>query len=104
MGDNVKNLGSRALSVSEISRLILVSFLATFITARLIVFLIIYNYIPDLYIFIRGTHIHHLNFGIFLLSAVGAYLLLMRPVGRTFPLAAVLYGIGLALTFDEFGM
>ena len=31
---------------------------------------------PDLYLFLGQTHIHHLNYGIFLLSGVGAYLLL----------------------------
>jgi len=40
--------------------------------------------------------------GIFLLAGVGAYLLFSSgPAG---PPAAVLYGIGLGLTFDEFGM
>jgi hypothetical protein len=51
-----------------------------------------------------GTHIHHLNVGIFLLAGVGAYLLFGQPVGRRFTAAAVVYGIGMALTFDEFGM
>ena len=60
--------------------------------------------IPDLYLHLKGTHVHHLNYGIFLLSAVGAYLLFGRPKGRNLEIAAGLYGIGMALTFDEFGM
>ncbi len=60
--------------------------------------------IPDLYVHIRGTHIHHLNFGIFLLSAVGAYLLFKRPEDKALRITAGAYGIGMALTFDEFGM
>ncbi len=51
-----------------------------------------------------GTHVHHLNYGIFLLSVVGGYLLLARPKAKGLWWACNLYGIGLALTFDEFGM
>jgi hypothetical protein len=60
--------------------------------------------IPDLYLDIGETHIHHLNYGIFLLSGIGGYLLFRRPDGRSLEAAAVVYGIGMALTFDEFGM
>ena len=67
-------------------------------------YLILARRIPDLYLYIGGTHIHHLNYGIFLLSGVGAYLLLKRPTARSLHKVCVLYGIGLALTFDEFGM
>ena len=61
--------------------------------------------IPDLFLHLAGTHVHHLNYGIFLLSAVGAILLF----GKNLPdhqrnWCAVAYGFGLALTFDEFGM
>jgi hypothetical protein len=48
--------------------------------------------------------VHHLNYGIFLLCGVGAYLLFTPLAQRALPAAAVIYGIGLALTFDEFGM
>lgn len=60
--------------------------------------------IPDLYLYVGGTHVHHLNYGIFLLAGVGAWLLLRRPEGRKFTAAAVIYGVGMGLTFDEFGM
>jgi hypothetical protein len=60
--------------------------------------------IPDLYLHIRGTHVHHLNYGIFLLSAIGGYLVFRHPTGRKLNITAVLYGIGMGLTFDEFGM
>jgi hypothetical protein len=83
---------------------ILRSFLFTFMTARIVVFLIVARRIPDFYLYIGGTHIHHLNYGIFLLSGVGAYLLLARPANKTLYWISLLYGIGLALTFDEFGM
>lgn len=85
-------------------RRILTSFLFTFMAARIIVFLILSHRIPDLYLSLGGTHVHHLNYGIFLLSGVGAYLLLGRPAERGLRWATALYGVGLALTFDEFGM
>jgi hypothetical protein len=86
------------------ARWILTSFLFTFMAARITVFLIASRRIPDIYLHLGGTHVHHLNYGIFLLSAVGAYLLLGTPQERGLRWATVLYGIGLALTFDEFGM
>jgi hypothetical protein len=59
---------------------------------------------PNLYFFLHGTHVHHLNYGIFLLAGVGAYLLFAMPRGKALRLAAFGYGIAMALTFDEFGM
>jgi hypothetical protein len=87
-----------------VARIILVFFAMTFMAARVLVFLIVSRRIPDLFLHVGGTHIHHLNYGIFLLSGVGAYLLLMRPDGRWLLVAAAAYGVGLALTFDEFGL
>jgi len=48
--------------------------------------------------------VHHLNYGIFLLSGVGAYLLLGHAGSRGLQTSAIIYGVGLALTFDEFGL
>jgi hypothetical protein len=62
------------------------------------------RWLPDLFWHFGGTHVHHLNYGIFLLAGVGAFLL-VAPVSPASRLnVAWLYGIGLALTFDEFGM
>jgi hypothetical protein len=88
----------------HMARLVLFSFLVMFIAARVTVYLIMDRRIPDLYLHLGGNHIHHLNYGIFLLVAVGAFLLFRDPTGRTLRICAVAYGIGLALTFDEFGM
>lgn len=88
----------------RLARPILVSFLFTFMAARVLVFLIVARRIPDVYLHLGGTHIHHLNYGIFLLSAAGAYLLLGHPGARGLHRSAITYGIGLALTFDEFGL
>lgn len=87
---------------NNIPLLILISFLLTFLASRLIVYLMIADRLPDLYLFIKGTHIHHLNYGIIILAFVGAYCLLKKNYNK--PNMAVVYGIGLGLTFDEFGM
>jgi hypothetical protein len=88
----------------RLARLVLWTFLLTFAAARVMVLLIMTHRAPDLYLHVGGNHVHHLNYGIFLLSAVGAYLLFARPAGRAESAAAIVYAVGLALTFDEFGM
>jgi hypothetical protein len=89
---------------SHVARQILTAFLFTFIAARIVVFLIMAHLMPDLFLHMGGTHVHHLNYGIFLLSAAGAYLLFVEPAGPRLTAVTFAYGIGLALTFDEFGM
>jgi hypothetical protein len=84
--------------------LVLLSFISTFVLARAVVLLIMTRRIPALYLHLGGAHIHHLNYGIFLLAMVGAYLLYRQPRGHALKLPALAYGVGLALTFDEFGM
>jgi hypothetical protein len=88
----------------RLARVALFGFLMTFILARAFVFMIMSKAIPNLYFFMGGTHVHHLNYGIFLLSAVAGYSVFRRPVGRAAELTALLYGLAMALTFDEFGM
>ena len=88
----------------HLSRRVLVAFLLTFITARVLVFLIMARRLPDLFLHLGGTHVHHLNYGIFLLAGLGAVLLLVPLAPPALGVAAWLYGIALALTFDEFGM
>jgi hypothetical protein len=88
----------------QLARRALFGFILTFIASRAMVFLIMAQRVPNLYFFMRGTHVHHLNYGIFLLAAVGAYLLFAEPSGRALRIAALLYGMAMALTFDEFGM
>jgi hypothetical protein len=89
---------------ARLARLALFAFIITFIVARIMVILIMERRVPNLYFFLRGTHVHHLNYGIFLLAGVGAYLLLRLPSGKSLRGGALAYGTALALTFDEFGM
>jgi hypothetical protein len=85
-----------------LARRVLLSLLVTFLLARLVSILMTLHRMPNIYLQVRDTHVHHLNYGIFLLVGVGAYLLF--STGPAAPAAAVVYGIGLGLTFDEFGM
>jgi hypothetical protein len=45
-----------------------------------------------------------LNYGIFLLAVVCGYSVFRRPVGRAAEITALVYGVAMGLTFDEFGM
>jgi len=92
------------VNVHRLARISLFGFILTFIVARAFVFLIMSHQIPNFYFFLQGTHVHHLNYGIFLLAAVCGYSVFRRPVGRAAGAAALAYGIAMALTFDEFGM
>lgn len=88
----------------KLARISLFGFLMTFITARVCVFLIMSKSVPNMYFFVGKTHVHHLNYGIFLLSVVSGYSVFRRPTGHAAELTALFYGIAMGLTFDEFGM
>ena len=93
-----------ASSTRHLARLTFVAFLLTFIAARTLVILIMTRKVPDLFLNLGGTHVHHLNYGIFLLATVAGVLLFapLNTAQRSF--CALLYGVSMALTFDEFGM
>jgi len=94
-----------AVPPRRLARIAFTTFLLTFIAARVLVILIMTRRMPDLFLHLGGTHVHHLNYGIFLLAAVGAILVFGQgPSGRLRQICAFLYGFGMALTFDEFGM
>ena len=100
----IKTVAHSHPAVSRLARWTLTAFVLTFLLARLLVLLIMTRRMPDLFLHVGQTHVHHLNYGIFLLSALGGWLLFAPPQGRRRIHAAVLYGLGLGLTFDEFGM
>jgi hypothetical protein len=92
-------------TASQLARWTLAAFVLTFLLARIVVLLIMTRRMPDLFLHVGQTHVHHLNYGIFLLVALGAWLLFAPPAtGHGYSCAALIYGVGLALTFDEFGM
>ena len=88
----------------KLARRALFGFILVFVISRAFVLLIMSHQIPNLYFFMKGTHVHHLNYGIFLLAAVGGYSVFCRPMGRKAEIVALVYGVAMALTFDEFGM
>jgi len=94
----------RRETAHKLARYTLFSFLVTFMLSRVFVFLIMCQAMPNMYFFLQGTHVHHLNYGIFLLAGVCGYSVFRRPVGRKAEITALMYGVALGLTFDEFGM
>jgi hypothetical protein len=94
----------RRETAHKLARIALFSFISMFILARVVVFLIMSDSMPRMYFFAHGTHVHHLNYGIFLLAAVCGYSVFRRPTGRKAEITALVYGAAMGLTFDEFGM
>lgn len=92
----------------EIPFIIFFSFLMTFFFARLISGLIHKDIVPDLLFFVktvyvRGFHIHHFNFGIILVIVAG-FLGFIDTARDHIRKSAVIFGVGLALIVDEFGL
>jgi hypothetical protein len=93
--------------LDEVPFIIFISFLVTFIVSRSYVYMVQKDIlVGPLFveaIIIRGIHVHHLNFGIVILAICGFTALYdLRP--RIHRITAIFYGIGLALTFDEFAL
>jgi hypothetical protein len=87
-----------------------VSFLITFIGIRIVVYRIVNHKGHLQWVMVHGTHIHHLVWGILILLLVG-YGWLMdlgrshTPLSIFFSrLMSVGYGVGAALTLDEFAI
>ena len=87
-----------------------VSFFLTFATVRGMVFAITHHIPPFHYVIMDGRHIHHLVFGILTLLAVGYCWLCEIGNGSDSSsvfasrLMSLLYGLGAALTLDEFAL
>lgn len=82
------------------------AFLITFGLARLTVYLVLGKLLPNFFLTVRGVHIHHFTYGVFILVLVGFYFIMRRPQlgSRAFRWCTFIYGMGVGLTFDEFGM
>lgn len=82
---------------------ILVSFLLTFVIVRVITHAIRAGRGPFHDIQVRGKHLHHLVPGILLLLVTGYLSNALHPrAART--IVAIFFGIGAALTLDEFAL
>lgn len=91
----------RPKSGKEIPFIILISFLLTFLVSRMVVFS---EPTSNLYLKVRGVHVHHLAYGICLLSLVGFLSLVLDRTEKIRLQLSVWYGIALGLAFDEFAM
>jgi hypothetical protein len=87
-----------------------VAFVITFVGVRVLVELIRQNVGPFQWVLVGGHHIHHLVWGILILLLVGYGWLLdlgrsHSPISIFFSrLISVSYGVGAALTLDEFAL
>jgi len=87
-----------------------VAFVITFVGVRILVETIRLNVGPFQWVTVRGHHIHHLVWGILILLLVGYGWLLdlgrsHSPLSIFFSrLMSVSYGVGAALTLDEFAL
>lgn len=87
-----------------------VGFLVAFAVVRVITHAIRAGAGPFRDLAVGGTHVHHLVWGILLLLGVGYCWLLLVGTGteptsrRTSRVTAILYGVGAALTLDEFAL
>jgi len=83
-----------------------VGFLVTFAAVRLITISIRTGIGPFHNVSAAGLHIHHLVWGILILIGVGYVWLTEIGVGssRLASLTAILFGVGAALTLDEFAL
>lgn len=87
-----------------------ISFFLTFLVVRLLVISIRHHFGPFHWVYFHGRHIHHLVWGILLLLLVG-YGYSAEIGHKDTPwsiflsrLFAILYGVGAALTLDEFAL
>jgi hypothetical protein len=87
-----------------------VSFFLTFAGVRAVVFAVLHDIPPFHFIEHDGRHIHHLVFGILILLFVGYGWLADIGTGEDDSsillsrLMSILYGVGAALTLDEFAL
>ncbi|HEX9008113.1 MAG TPA: hypothetical protein VF837_02525 [Patescibacteria group bacterium] len=83
----------------EIPFLIMISFLGTFTLSRIVTFVF-----PEIFLKVRGIHVHHFSYGIFLLAILGYFLLTQPRTPKTRLRLSLFYGIALGLSMDEFAM
>lgn len=102
----IKKLYERVIAQHEdaVSFIILVFFLGTFVISRVLIHLFDAGVMPDFYLMLGQTHVHHLNYGIFLISIAGYLAIARKASDRYLNYLAAVFGIGLGLTFDEFSL
>jgi hypothetical protein len=83
---------------------IVLAFLVTFLVTRLVTKAIREGRGPFHDVKVGGVHLHHEVYGIFLLLGTGLVELTYRPAAPWLYVLGVLFGVGAALTLDEFAL
>lgn len=86
----------------EVPFMIFFWFLLSFIVSRFWIILMTANIIPDMYLDVRGIHVHHFVYGMVIVIITG----FIGLVSRDFTTLhihglAIAFGVGLGLIFDE---
>jgi hypothetical protein len=82
----------------------LLAFVVTFVVTRLVTRLIRSGRGPFRNMEVGGTHVHHEVYGILAMLVAGAIEFVYRPGAPGAQILAVLFGLGAALTLDEFAL
>jgi hypothetical protein len=88
----------------ELVAWMVLAFLTTFLVTRFVTHAIRAGRGPFRDASVGGVHLHHELYGIFLLLGAGTAEFTYRPVGNWGAVLAVLFGVGAALTLDEFAL
>jgi hypothetical protein len=88
----------------ELVAWMLVAFLVTFLVTRAVTRAIRTGRGPFRDTSLGGVHVHHQVYGIFLLLGTGTVEFTYRPAGVWADVLAALFGVGAALTLDEFAL
>lgn len=86
--------------------LLTLAFLCTILIVRILVWLVEAQHFPnEIYLFIGSTHIHHYTYGFLVISLAVIMISVMRELNQVMRnFLALIFGVGLALVIDEFGM
>ncbi|RZN40310.1 MAG: hypothetical protein EFT35_03120 [Methanophagales archaeon ANME-1-THS] len=87
----------------QIQFVILLSFIISFLIARAFVLLLNVPINPAYQLWLKGYRVHHFFFGIAVLM-IGGWLSHLHNGGKLTMISAALYGIGVGLVVDEFGL
>ena len=88
----------------ELVTWLVLGFLVTFLVTRFVTHAIRTGRGPFRNASVGGVHVHHEVYGIFLLLGAGTAEFTYRPAAPWADVLAVLFGIGAALTLDEFAL
>ncbi|PWW23666.1 hypothetical protein JD79_02841 [Geodermatophilus normandii] len=88
----------------ELVAWLVLGFLVAFLVTRFVTHAIRTGRGPFRDASVGGVHVHHEVYGIFLLLGTGTAEFAWRPAGAFGALLAVLFGVGAALTLDEFAL